>query len=146
MFVFPQQNYNFTIHRFLAGEIGQEYQHIDEHLDMNDERLADLLKLVDQIVPYFVKSNAEPEACDLLLEVERLEKIVPFCDKVNYNRVCLYLISSSKYFLDPENVIMLKLVHQILLSQEKYPEALRIAINLNDQSLIESTFFKTDNP
>jgi len=132
---------NFLFCRFFAGEIGQEYQkRVNDNPDLEDKDIADLLKLVSQVVPYFVKSNAEPEAIDLLLEVERLENIVPYCDKTNYGRVCLYLTSASKYFLDPDNVNMLKLVHQILIKLEKYPEALRTAITLNDQALIEQTF------
>lgn len=126
----------------MAGEIGQEYQ---IRYDLNPENfaendVADLVKLADQIVPYFIKSNAESDAIDLLLEVEKLQKIVPFCDKNNYSRVVLYLISTAKFFLDPENVEILRIAHQILIQVEKYPEALRVSIALNDFKLIEDTF------
>lgn len=39
-----------------------------------------------------MQHNAEPEACDLLMEVNRLDKIVDFVDEANYVRVVLYLV------------------------------------------------------
>ena len=39
--------------------------------------------------------NAEPEACDLLLEVDQLGDIVKYVDENNYSRVCLYLVRNS---------------------------------------------------
>jgi hypothetical protein len=39
-----------------------------------------------------MQHNAEPEACDLLMEVNRLDKIVDYVDESNYVRVCLYLV------------------------------------------------------
>ena len=36
------------------------------------ESLDDILGLVDVIVPFFMKHNEEPEAVDLLMEVEQL--------------------------------------------------------------------------
>lgn len=39
-----------------------------------------------------MQHNAEPEACDLLMEVNKLDKIVEYIDENNYHRVCLYLV------------------------------------------------------
>jgi len=125
----------------LSGEIGSEYQNrISVNPDLRDDEVIDLLTLVNKIVPYFMKSNAEPEACDLLLETEKLEQIVDYCDSANYNRVCQYLSSVSKYSIEPENSQILKIVHNIYTNVEKYPDALRIAIQLNDRDLIQQTF------
>jgi 26S proteasome regulatory subunit N1 len=54
--------------RALAGEIGQEYNKRVEQGDSVD----DLMFLVDIIIPYFMKNHEEPEAVDLLMEVEAL--------------------------------------------------------------------------
>ena len=35
--------------------------------------------------------NAEAEACDLMMEVEKLDEIVKYVDEAAYSRVCLYL-------------------------------------------------------
>lgn len=42
---------------------------LQERPDKDDKR-ADLLALVAQIVPFHMSHNAEPEAVDLLLEVQ----------------------------------------------------------------------------
>jgi len=36
---------------------------------------------VDQIVPYNMKHNAESEACDLLMEVEKLDRLMVHVDE-----------------------------------------------------------------
>jgi RPN1 N-terminal domain len=51
--------------RHLAGEIGAEWAERVEAEKPTD----DLLTLVQQIVPFHMAHNAEPEAVDLLLEV-----------------------------------------------------------------------------
>jgi len=35
--------------------------------------LEDLLFLVEEIAPFLLTHNAEPDACDILMEVEQLE-------------------------------------------------------------------------
>ena len=57
--------------RYLAGQIGKEY---DARVAKN-ESMDDIFQLVDQIIPEFIDHNEEPEAVDLLLEVERLESL-----------------------------------------------------------------------
>ena len=43
---------------------------------------------------------------DLLLEVQQLSKLVetPVVDKHNYERVCLYLLRSSDFMADPDDL------------------------------------------
>ena len=52
----------------LASDIGKEYELRFE----NSEPYNDLLAMTDEIVPYFVKNNAEHDAIDLLLIVDKL--------------------------------------------------------------------------
>ena len=46
----------------------------------------ELLELVRQVVPYHMRHNAEPEAVDILLEVERLDWLAEHVDDKNYSR------------------------------------------------------------
>lgn len=39
----------------------------------NEKNTDDLLAFVDELVPYFMKNNAEHDAIDLLIEVEKPE-------------------------------------------------------------------------
>jgi 26S proteasome regulatory subunit N1 len=58
----------------------------------DDEELrVKLVGLARQIVPYNMAHNAEAEACDLLMEIERLDLLEQYVDESAYPRVCLYL-------------------------------------------------------
>ena len=77
--------------RSLSGEIGQEYNKRVEE----SKSIDDLNELVDIIIPNFMKHHEEPEAVDLLMEVENLNKLLQFTTEHNYERVCLYLLSCA---------------------------------------------------
>lgn len=105
--------------RHLAAEIGEVYQyltlppgevaHVVEEEDpvkpfskaleelppslSKPPTTEQLLSLALNLVPFFLRHNAEPDAVDLLLELEAIEKIVDFVDSENYQKTCLYLIS-----------------------------------------------------
>jgi 26S proteasome regulatory subunit N1 len=73
--------------RSLSGQIGQEYLKRVE----DSKPFDDLMKLVDVIIPEFINHNEEPEAVDLLMEVEQLAKLHQFTNESNFERVCNYL-------------------------------------------------------
>ncbi len=93
--------------RSLAGEIGQEYNArvISGSNPEEDALFADLLAMVDVIVPFNVSHNSEAEAVDLLIEVQRLKKILELdsIDGGNYRRICLYLIKTADFMSDPDD-------------------------------------------
>ncbi|EGG17159.1 26S proteasome regulatory subunit S2 [Cavenderia fasciculata] len=126
--------------RHLATEIGQEYQLKSEETQSVD----DLLQLVDEIIPFQMNHNAEPDACDLLFEVEQLPKILGFVDDTNYLRVALYLTSFANYVPGPDDVNILKIVIDIYLKAKQYPDALRIALKISDNTLINHIFTLTE--
>lgn len=66
--------------RCLAGQIGQEFAKRME----SGEGVDEINLLVDQIIPQFINHNEEPEAVDLLLEVERLPALVDFTSANNF--------------------------------------------------------------
>ena len=79
-------NYNFFfLWRHLAEEIRCEYSEREEG------KTEDLVKLSHEIIPYDMKHNAEIDACDLAMEIERLDLLEKYVDKSTFQRVCLYL-------------------------------------------------------
>jgi RPN1 N-terminal domain len=96
--------------RSLAGEIGQEYNQrvLDGVEPENDEALEDLLKFVHVIVPFHLTHNAEAEAIDLLIEVQRLKYLLELdtIHEDNYQRICLYLIKTASYMSDPDDLMV----------------------------------------
>jgi len=122
----------------LSGNIGVEFLNRIE----NEQAYEDLYELVNIIVPYLINSHSESEAIDLLLEVEKLDMIMDLVNQNNYKRICLYLLSSSFYAADSdESKGILEIAFNIYTKFKEYPNALRVAIKLNNPILIKQTFF-----
>ena len=121
--------------RNLAGEISAEFQHREEQ----DADVQDLLDLVAQITPYHMSHNAEPDAVDLLLEVDKLEWLAQYVDDKNYVRTCLYLVSCCAYLAEPDDTAVLRTAFDLYTQCKKYVDAMRIALRMNDHGLILST-------
>jgi RPN1 N-terminal domain len=110
---FAEDNLGSWGHEFvrsLAGEIGQEYNQrvLDGADPEEDEPFKDLLKFVHVIVPFHLTHNAEAEAIDLLIEVQRLKYLLDL-DAVhedNYQRICLYLVKTASYMSDPDDLMV----------------------------------------
>ncbi|KAL2483354.1 26S proteasome non-ATPase regulatory subunit 2-like protein A [Forsythia ovata] len=106
--------------RNLTVAIVQEY----ERRQIEKDPIVDLMDLVEKIVAFHMKHNAEPEAVDLLMEVEDLYLLLDHVDSVNYKRACLYLASLAKYF---ENHVYAH-AYIIYMQFEEFPRALQIAL------------------
>ncbi|ORY08133.1 26S proteasome regulatory complex, non-ATPase subcomplex, Rpn1 subunit [Basidiobolus meristosporus CBS 931.73] len=128
--------------RHLAAEIGQEYASRVE----NDESCDDLMKLAFEVVPFFLKHNAEADAVDLLLELEAIEKLPEYVDKDTYARVCLYMVSCVSLLAPPDDVLFLKTAHTIYRQQNKLTQALSLSIKLNDIEMIKDDFDSCEDP
>lgn len=77
--------------RHLAGEISAEWTEMTGDGENEEEIRDNLILLTKQIIPYNMAHNAEAEACDLLMEIERLDLLNDYVDEDVYQRVCLYL-------------------------------------------------------
>ena len=71
--------------------MAQEWQELEPEADNLAARKAELSKLTGEIVPYLMEHNTEAEACDLLMEVEKIGDLEQYVDENAYQRVCLYL-------------------------------------------------------
>ena len=71
----------------MAGEISRE--DADRTTASATAAVDDLVLLALQIVPYNMNRNAE--ACDLLMEIERLDLLDKYMDEASYPKVCLCL-------------------------------------------------------
>ncbi|KAK9262208.1 armadillo-type protein [Lipomyces tetrasporus] len=134
-------NWGHEYVRHLALEIGEEHTARVEKEQSFDE----LMGLALQIVPFFLKHNAEADAVDLLLELEAIEKLPPFVDKDTYARVCLYMVSCVNLLPPPDDMAFLRTAYQIYLSQGKLTQAMAIAIRLDDHESMRAVFSATDD-
>jgi 26S proteasome regulatory subunit N1 len=94
--------------------------------------------LAEKIIPYNLNHNAEAEACDLAMEIEHLELLERFVDEDSHLRVCAYMTSCVAYVPDPENMELLRTSLRIFKKFKQWPRALRVAMQLNDASLVEN--------
>ena len=64
--------------------------------------------MVYEVVPFHISHNAEAEAVDLLIEVQRLKFLLELdsIDENNYERICLYLVKASDFMSDPDDLVV----------------------------------------
>lgn len=127
--------------RNLAGEIAQEYA----KRQTDEASIDDLMELVQEIVAFHMKHNAEPEAVDLLMEVEDLDLLVEHVDATNFKRTCLYLTSAAKYLPGPDDMLVLDIAYMIYLKFEEFPNALQIALFLDNMQYVKQIFTTCDD-
>lgn len=72
--------------RHVTGEITQEWQTVEDATQKDK-----LYTLVKEIIPYLMEHNAEAEACDALMEIEKIDTLHDYVDESAFPRVCLYL-------------------------------------------------------
>ena len=92
--------------RHIAAELGEEFTAREgetleqpegaNKLDEPDVKLPgtieDLRGLAKQCARFFLDHNAEPDAVDLLEELEIIDEITVLIDENTYGRVCQYMI------------------------------------------------------
>jgi len=94
--------------------------------------------LVDKIIPYFILNNAEHDAIDLLLIVDKLEDIKQYITDQNFSKVHMYLSAVCGYSTDQDELSkILTILYEISLKLSEYIIALRIAIKLDDHDKIK---------
>ena len=112
---------------------------------MDDEDPQELINLARSLVPYFLSHNAEADAVDILSELERIQEIPNYLDENTYQRVCLYMVSMVNLLTYPEDQQFLRTAHDIYKKYNKLPQAMVLAIRLNDLELIHKDFESTSD-
>jgi 26S proteasome regulatory subunit N1 len=125
--------------RHLQGQIAEEYKQRQEEQG-EGAKLDDLMALAEEIVPYCVTHNAEADACDLLMEIERMDLLEQHVDSKCYDRVCLYLLSCVPFVAEPEDTQLLRTCLSIFRKFSKWPQAMQMALKLNEMDAIKAVF------
>lgn len=107
----------------------------------------DLIELAKILVKYFIKCNSEIDAIDLLLEIDQLEMAIDFIDKDNIKKIYDYLLASTPFAADQDEYVnVLRTSFKFCMKVEEYFLAIRAAMKLDDQSLVEEAFNKCSDP
>lgn len=131
--------------RHLTGEIAAEYADRTTKGDAPNKDVTELLDLVKIIIPYDMKHNAESEGCDLAMEVDQLGLVQDNVDSKIYTRVCLYLLSCVPFVPEPQDDDLKRCCLAIFRKFDQYPQAMQMALKLNDLSIIQEVFLSTQD-
>ncbi|KAG6379757.1 26S proteasome regulatory complex non-ATPase subcomplex Rpn1 subunit [Boletus reticuloceps] len=151
--------------RHLAAELGEEYtirqegeEAVSSPPTVGADEVAkpepievpgttdDLRALALECAKFFLSHNAEPDAVDLFVELEMVDRIAGLVDINTFGRVCTYMDRCVTLLPPPDDVAFLRTIHSIYLQFSKFPEALSIAVRLNDAELIRQDFNASGNP
>ncbi|KAK3204374.1 hypothetical protein Dsin_018420 [Dipteronia sinensis] len=80
----------------------------------------------------------KPEAVDLLMEVKDLDLLVEHVDNISFKRTCPYLTSVVSYLPGADDIFVLDIACMIYLKFEEYPNALQIALFLDNLQIFTS--------
>ncbi|CAA7268438.1 unnamed protein product [Cyclocybe aegerita] len=146
--------------RHIAAELGEEFTareegELETKPDAGKENqpkdklpgtIDDLRNLARQCAVFLLSHNAEPDAVDLLEELEIIEDITGLVDENTYGRVCQYMLRCVDFLVPPDDVHFLRTAHAIYVKYSKFPDALSLAIRLGDPDLIREDFAAPANP
>ena len=96
--------------RHLAAELGEEFEYREEQEDSVPAdpetpkvelpgTMEDLRSLAKECSTFLLNHNAEPDAVDLLEELEIVDQIADLVDDNTYGRVCQYMVRCALFSL-----------------------------------------------
>ena len=91
-----------------------------------------LLPLLQEIVQFEFSHNGEPNAVDLLLEIDRMDLLTSRCTMDNYVRTCDYLLALAPYLPEGEDGKIYRHCGELYQCFGALYDAMRMALKLSD--------------
>lgn len=129
--------------RHLASEIGLAYNKRTEAYP--PEPTEDLLDLAKQLIPFLLSHNAEPDAVDLLSELNVIELLPEYVDENTWERVVAYIVACVPLLTQDEDRDFLICARRIYKKYDRLVEAMTLSIRLDDMQFIEEDFYATND-
>lgn len=125
------------------GEWGHEYvrqleTEIVEQWHLCVKSHPQLQPLISLIVRFDCDHHAEIQACDLLMEIDLIHQLT--FSSSTYERMCLYLLSCSKYVDVVDSMKIKTLVASQYVEFCEWPRAFILGMQMNDQRLVNKIF------
>ncbi|KAF2619179.1 hypothetical protein F2Q68_00040475 [Brassica cretica] len=92
-----------------------------------------------------ILDRGETEAVDLLMEVEDLDLLLDHVGRTNFRRTCNYLTSAARYRPWPDDMVALDIAYMICMKFKAYPNALQIALLLDNMQYVKKVFTSCTN-
>lgn len=98
-------------------------------------------------MPFLLKHHSEPDVIDLLAEIDQLDKIIEFINELNCTRICEYISLCCLYAADTDEFNKtLDVCYHAYLKVRMYPQALRMALRLNQLEFVSHLLAVCDDP
>jgi 26S proteasome regulatory subunit N1 len=118
----------------LAGDLSAEF---DACYEKDQVAVDNVFALTDRILGRMFKHGHEINAVDLLLDIERLDKLKGYLDSQNYNRIFTYLLSFVEYSADHhEHDMVQDCLFESAMHFGDFTNALRVALRVNNYARI----------
>src|SRR5271170_7697521 len=124
--------------RHLASEIGISFN--KRIVDEPGKSTDDLLDLAKQLIPFLLSHNAEPDAVDLLSELNSIALLPDYVDENTWERVVAYVVACVPFLTQDEDRDYLLCARTIYKKYGKLVEALTLSIRLDDMEFIQEDF------
>ncbi|OBZ67899.1 26S proteasome regulatory subunit RPN1 [Grifola frondosa] len=102
--------------------------------------IDDFRALAMECATFLLHHNAEPDAVDLLEELEIADRIKDLVDDNTFGLVCQYMLRCVNLLPPPDDLAFLRTVHVIYAHHHKFPQALSLSIRLGGPALIRQDF------
>ena len=121
------------------NEIEEVKQSDMEEVDMmtDEEKNNYLIPLVEKIVEFHVKHNAEQDAFDLCIEINHLDIIEKHSQNIRFEKVFVYAISCAQYYPSPTDKDIYRYLMRLSIVQKKWSDAVRLMIKLNEYNALK---------
>lgn len=125
--------------RHLASEIGISYNKrlVESGPETNTD---DLLNLALQLIPFLLSHNAEPDAVDLLSELNKISLLPDYVDENTWERVVAYVVACVPLLTQDDDRDYLICARTIYKKYGKLVEAMTLSIRLDNMEFIEQDF------
>jgi 26S proteasome regulatory subunit N1 len=124
--------------RHLASEIGMAFN--SRFLNEPEKGTQDLIDLAKQLIPFLLSHNAEPDAVDLLWELNSVDLLMEYVDENTWERVVAYIVACVPLLTQDDDRDFLICARNIYKKYGKLVEAMTLSIRLDDIDLIEEDF------
>ncbi|CAK5085352.1 unnamed protein product [Meloidogyne enterolobii] len=141
----PDPGYKFR--RQFTTLVEDWQKHDSDSQEDKQFREETILPKIKELVIHNLNNNGENEACDLLMEIERIDLLSEMAEESEFfdcDRICNYILSASYYIPDPENITMIDMARDLYMHFGKNIEALRCAMRTNNIRQISSIVKATE--
>ena len=124
--------------RHLASEIGISFN--NRAVNEPEKSTHDLLDLAKQLIPFLLSHNAEPDAVDLLSELNSIALLPDYVDENTWERVVAYVVACVPLLTQDDDRDFLICARTIYKKYGKLVEAMTLSIRLDNMEFIEQDF------